>query len=290
MGQPILAGLFLYLRNMSIAIPTLIEKDIRCGKARYQTYQTGMGGQSVLVVPDNSYITIFGYDYSPAGGGMGVYGDNADALTGRNVLNRSSIRAFETQQISFYTGQAFHPFIHHVNVATRPFPFQVENNDFGTPNDLLQAQVLHEIDNTPQNRSTYIISNRSVAITVGLIQRVELNASNTIPVTDKTPPNLTYGGSTATPNVESVFSSNLANSPSQVQPSLKQFQDYGLGGVPGNAQDQAFALPDQTDGLIEPSQYLQTIFGLTFREAAAANYFLNVHYALYTNQTPEQLG
>ena len=48
---------------MSIAIPTLIEKDIRCGKARYETYQTGMGGQSVLVVPDQSYIIIFGYDF-----------------------------------------------------------------------------------------------------------------------------------------------------------------------------------------------------------------------------------
>jgi hypothetical protein len=75
-----------------------------------------------------------------------------------------------------------------------------------------------------------------------------------------------------------------------VQPSLKQFQDYGLGGVPGNAQDQAFALPDQTDGLIEPTEYLATTFGLNVRQQAASNYFLNVHYALYTDQTPEQLG
>ena len=122
-----------------------------------------------------------------------------------------------------------------------------------------------------------------VAITVGLISRVELNAANTIPVTDKTPPNLTYGGSTATPNVESIFSSNLANPPSFVQPSLKQFQDYGLGGVPGNAQDQCFALPDQTDGLIEPSSYIATQLGVNNRENAACNYFLNVHYALYIN-------
>jgi hypothetical protein len=55
---------------MSIAIPTLIEKDIRTGKARYSTFQTGIGGQSVLKVPSNSYIIIFGYDYSPAGGGF----------------------------------------------------------------------------------------------------------------------------------------------------------------------------------------------------------------------------
>ena len=283
MGQPILAGLFLYLRNMSIAIPTLIEKDIRCGKARYQTYQTGMGGQSVLVVPDNSYIVIFGYDYSPAGGGL-IRQTSSEPVGGSTKLSSDVMRPFETQQISFYTGQAFHPFIHHVNLKSTAFP--ANRNPEGI---LLTTLRYEEIDNTPQNRSTYIISNRSVAITVGLINRVELNAANTIPVTDKTPPNLTYGGSAATPNVESIFSSNLANPPSQVQPSLKQFQDYGLGGVPGNAQDQAFALPDQTDGLIEPTQYLGT-YGQNVREAAACNYFLNVHYALYTNQTPEALG
>jgi hypothetical protein len=166
----------------------------------------------------------------------------------------------------------------------------VDNNDPGISNNTQTINIINEIDNTPQNRSTYIISNRSVAITVGLISRVELNAAAAIPVTDKTPPNLTYGGSAATPNVESIFSSNLANPPSFVQPSLKQFQDYGLGGVPGNAQDQAFALPDQVDGLMEITQYLQTTYGQSVRNNAGSNYFLNVHYALYTNATPEALG
>ncbi len=265
-----------------MTIPTEIEKDIKTGKARYQTFQTGMGGQSVLIVPDNSYIIIYGYDYSPAGGG--IRRQTFTSATGTDTRLTDPIsRPFETQQISFYTGQAFHPFIHHVDskvqIAYQPSP------DADPPRVIENT----EIDSTPICRSTYIISNRSVAITVGLISRVQLNAANTIPVTDKTPGGITYGGSAATPNVESVFSSNLANPPSQVQPSLQQFQDYGLGGVPGNAQDQAFALPDQTDGLIEPTEYLGSL-GLTLREAAAANYFLNVHYALYTNQTPEQLG
>ena len=108
------------------------------------------------------------------------------------------------------------PFIHHVDIKSSAFPFTVQNNDIGTQNQFTQVSVINSVDNTPQNRSTYIISNRSVAITVGLISRVELNAANTISVTDKTPPNLTYGGSAATPNVESIFSSNLANSPSFV--------------------------------------------------------------------------
>lgn len=268
---------------MSITIPAGIEKDIKCGRARYQTYQTGMGGQSVLVIPDNSYIIIFGYDYSPAGGGIvrqaGPFG------AGGFTITSTDIRPFETQQISFYTGQAFHPFIHHFNVEAT-----VIGASFDPEGNLLTNRASYEVNNTPQNRSTYIISNRSVAITVGLIQRVELNAAAAIPVTDKTPGFLTYGGSAATPNVESIFSSNLANKPSFIQPSLKQFQDYGLGGLALNAQDQAFALPDQVDGLIEPTQYLEDTFGLTFREAAACNYFLNVHYALYTSQEPETLG
>jgi hypothetical protein len=271
---------------MSIAIPTLIEKDIRCGKARYQTYQTGMGGQSVLVVPDNSYIIIFGYDYSPAGGGIQKGFDTAV----QTVRTDAELRPFETQQISFYTGQAFHPFIHHFNVEFTSTARIIENNPIPETNSITQYRHNYSLDNKPQNRSTYIISNRSVAITVGLIERVELNQAAAIPVTDKTPGSLTYGGSAATPNVESIYSSNVANPPSQVQPSLKQFQDYGLGGVPGNAQDQAFAVPDQVDGLIEPSQYLQDTFGLNVREQAASNYFLNVHYALYTNTTPEALG
>ena len=272
---------------MSIAIPTLIEKDIRCGKARYQTYQTGMGGQSVLVVPDNSYIIIFGYDYSPAGGGFTINSGTIESGAAQIGETRNELKPFETQQISFYTGQAFHPFIHHFNVSQKPYINQTDNE---TPNTTVNFRTVQEIDNTPLSRSTYIISNRSVAITVGLIRRVELNAAAAIPVTDKTPPSLTYGGSAATPNVESIFSSNLANPPSFIQPSLKQFQDYGLGGVPGNAQDQCFALPDQTDGLIEPTSYLQSQFSTELRESASANYFLNVHYALYTQQEPESLG
>lgn len=269
-----------------MTIPTLIEKDIKSGKARYQTFQTGMGGQSVLPVNSNSYIIIFGYDYSPAGGGIQVVSATQNTSSNGIALTSATIRPFETQQIAFYTGQAFHPFIHHVNINSSPYVFEYNNE---TPNIAQRIQTLHEVDNTPLQRETYIISSNDVAITVGLITRVELNAASTIPVTNKTPPNLTYGGSAATPNVESNFSSNDPNPLDFVQPSLKDFLDYGLGGVPGNAQDQAFAKPDQVDGLIEPTQYLGS-FGLAFRETAAANYFLNVHYALYTNQTPEQLG
>jgi len=271
-----------------MTIPTEIEKDIKCGKARYQTFQTGMGGQSVMKTPPNSYVIIFGYDYSPAGGGLVV----TDSTGSGNAfyLPPARIAPFETQQISFYTGQAFHPFIHHVDLTNNEV-LQQWTNPAPPGNQSTQFyKTYFRINNTPIARNTYIISNSDVAITVGLIDRVELNQASAIPVTNKTPNSLTYGGSAATPNVESIFSSNLANPLNFVQPSLEDFLDYGLGGLPGNAQDQCFAAPDQVDGLIEPSSYIQAQFNLTAREQAASNYFLNVHYALYTNTTPEQLG
>jgi len=55
---------------MSFTIPQQIERDILGGKAVYRTFQTGAGGQSILDITPNSYIVIFGYDFSPAGGGI----------------------------------------------------------------------------------------------------------------------------------------------------------------------------------------------------------------------------
>jgi hypothetical protein len=68
-----LVGLFNKKKEkMSWQIPTQIEQDIIAGKATYRTFQTGNGGQSILPVPANSYAVIFGYDFSPAGGGLKI--------------------------------------------------------------------------------------------------------------------------------------------------------------------------------------------------------------------------
>jgi hypothetical protein len=50
---------------MSWQIPQQIEQDIIAGKAQYRTFQTGVGGQSILPVPNNAYAVVFGYDFSP---------------------------------------------------------------------------------------------------------------------------------------------------------------------------------------------------------------------------------
>lgn len=257
---------------MSWSIPTKIEEDIIRGKAQYRTFQTGSGGQSILPVPPNSYAVIFGYDFSPAGGGIRYL----QSITQGTQLVEPTIRFFETQQVSFYTGNDFFPFIHHINVEVSTFP--------GTPFNFSDFTV----DNSPIARQVYITSTNDVTITVGLILDSDVATQNAIPVTNRTPQGLTYGGSGQVINTQTDFGPALA--PQQfMQPSTKDYQDFGFGLLPNNADGQAFATPDPARGLYDPSAFLETL-GNDFRDAAAANYFLCLHYALYTETVPEQRG
>lgn len=258
---------------MSWQIPSQIEQDIISGKAVYKTFQTGSGGQSILPVPSNSYVVIFGYDFSPAGGGIRA---GAEAVS-PDQLTPVVIRWFETQQISFYTGTDFYPFIHHVNTEqSARYALNGINNDDYT------------IDNTPIARQVYITSTNDVTITHGLILTNPVATQNAIPVTNRTPQGLTYGGSGQVINTQTNFGPALT--PLQfMQPSPKDYQDFAFGLLPANADGQAFATPDLTNGLRDASQFLNFL-GPTFRDAAACNYFLCLHYALYTETIPEQRG
>ena len=258
---------------MSWQIPQQIEQDIIAGKAQYRTFQTGVGGQSILPVPNNAYAVIFGYDYSPAGGGFRF---NVEA-TLNPQLTPDLVRWFETQQVSFYTGTDFYPFIHHVNTEHTAY----FNSDPTTIDS-------YSIDSTPIARQVYITSDKDITISVGLVLDSDVATTGAIPITNRTPALLTYGGSPQTPAVQTDF--GPAATPIQfMQPSPKDFQDFGFGLLPNNANGQCFATPDATRGLVDPSVYLNTL-GATFTEAAAANYFLCLHYALYTRTIPEQRG
>jgi len=259
---------------MSWQIPTQIEQDIIAGKAQYRSFQTGVGGQSILPVPPSAYAVVFGYDFSPAGGGIQQKTEVTDLLE----LSNASIRFFETQQISFYTGTDFFPFIHHVNSEISAF----YSDDSGA------AEYVITIDNSPIARQVYITSDKDITISVGLILDSDVATTGAIPVTSRTPALMTYGGSAQTPAVQTDF--GPAATPLQfMQPSPKDFQDFGFGLLPNNANGQAFATPDPARGLLDPSVHL-TSLGVTFRDAAAANYFLCLHYALYTKTIPEQRG
>ena len=256
---------------MSWQIPTQIEQDIIAGKAKYQTFQTGNGGQSILPVPANSYAVIFGYDFSPAGGGIQFTNNFALPVE----LEIEALRFFQTQQISFYTGTDFFPFIHHVN------------SQHSTT--VLAAAIVNSftIDSTPMSRQVYITSTNDVTITHGLILTATRVTENAIPVTSRTPGTLTYGGSALANQTQTDY--GPAGTPLQfMQPSPKDFADFGFGLLPGNADGQAFATPDLTNGLKPASLQLKDIGGEPFMNAAAANYYLCLHYALYSAPIPEQ--
>ena len=261
---------------MSFTIPQQIERDILCGKATYQTFQTGVGGQSILPVPANSYAVIFGYDFSPAGGGFTTNQDQ-DATT-VNQLNDSNIRFFETQQISFYTGTDFYPFIHHVDVKTTMSPRVVQNNVVPTANLITLYRSTQEVVSTPIARQVYITSMNDVTITVGLVLSFSQQL-NAIPVTPRTPNALSYGGSGQIISTRTDLGPVLTPQ-NFIQPALNNYEDFNLPALPGNPDNQVYATPNTTRGLLDPSAYLDSL-GITFRDAAACNYFLNVHYALY---------
>lgn len=269
---------------MSWQIPTLIEQDIKNGKAQYRTFQTGNGGQSILPVPSNSYVVIFGYDFSPAGGGIRKMSLQGPSLG--QFLSDSIIRWFETQQISFYTGTDFYPFIHHVNTEITISPY--ETNLTPDLSSVSTYQFLESIDNSPIARQVYITSTNDVTITHGLILTNPVITQNAIPVTNRTPQGLTYGGSGQVINTQTNY--GPAVTPQQfMQPSPKDYADFAFGLLPANADGQAFATPDLTNGLRDSTQFLNSL-GATFGAAAACNYFLNLHYALYTETVPEQRG
>jgi hypothetical protein len=286
-----MVGLFYIYLPMSWQIPTQIEQDIIAGKAKYQTFQTGNGGQSILQVPTNSYAVIFGYDFSPAGGGFKML--SLDLSAGnqgeRPLLNNGIIRFFETQQISFYTGSDFYPFIHHFDVKTTALVNQTQNLLVPNSNTVLSNQVYEEIDSTPIARQVYITSTNDVTITHGLIQIAQPATTGAIPVTSRTPGFLTYGGSAQLIQAQTNYGPGAT--PLQfMQPSPKDFQDFGLGLLPGNPDNQAFATPDATNGLLAANVHLLAIGGDAFVEAAATNYYLCLHYAIYSKTIPEQRG
>jgi hypothetical protein len=269
---------------MSWSIPALIEADIKSGKAQYRTFQTGNGGQSILPVPPNSYVVIFGYDFSPAGGGLI---QTAKVPTGLpQTRTNIALRYFETQQISFYTGTDFYPFIHHVNVNTLIAP-SVTNAGAPDSETVIEYVYLQEVDNHPIARQLYITSTNDVTITHGLILNSPRASANAIPVTNRTPQGLTYGGSGQVINTQTNYGPGAT--PLQfMQPSPKDYQDFAFGLLPANADGQAFATPDTANGLRDASEWLTSAWG--FQNDAGTNYYLCLHYALYTETVPDSRG
>ena len=272
-------------KKMSWQIPTQIEQDIIAGKATYRTFQTGNGGQSILPVPPNAYVVIFGYDFSPAGGGIVFTGEVQSLGGGGFTIEPSSARFFSTQQISFYTGTDFYPFIHHVNTE---FANVVLARDPAT-GGITSDRTLHTLDTTPISRQIYITSSNDVTITHGLILTSDRRAAEAIPVTTRTPGGLTYGGSGQIVNIATDYSGG-ATAQNFTQPAIKGYDEFSFATpLQANPTPQAYAIPDVNDGLRDATQLLNTL-GVVFVDAAACQYYLCLHYALYQKPIPSNQG
>lgn len=242
-----------------------------------------MGGQTVLQLPPNAYIVIFGMDYQPSGGGI-TYVEQENQVEGAYQMKKAfgvgqnTANDFGTQQVSFWTGNQFYPFIFHAPIKLGG----VVNNAPSAGQMLLCTYI----DNTPIPRSLYIPATNNVAITVGLIRTVVNTTQALIPVTNATPAGLTFGGFLSVINVQSDFNSTFGQTTQFLQPNPELFNTMGFGIPPAGQSDQAFAKPAANQGLDDATRLL-TVAGLqTF---AASNYFLTLHYALYNSAPNERL-
>ena len=242
-----------------------------------------MGGQTVMKVPPNSYIVIFGMDYQPSGGGI-TYVEEETEAEGAYVMKKNfgvgqnTFNDFGTQQVSFWTGNQFYPFIFHA-----PIKFGGVVSDAPTAGNMLLCTY---IDNSPISRQLYIPSTNDVAITVGLIRTVVQSVTALIPVSQETPAGLTYGGFLSAINVQSDFNSTFGQTTQFLQPNPQLFQTLGFGIPPAGQSDQAFAKPAANQGLDDATRLLTVG---NFDEVAASNYFLTLHYALYNSAPNERL-
>ena len=258
-------------------VPHLIEQDFRNGKATYETRQFGFGGQNILKVGQKEHIVIFGYEFSPAGAGFtfGVRETPAPGL----IIIPPEIRTLMTQQVAFYNGQNFYPFVHHVPAQMTAY---VEQTDPPTGNTLLVNKNYY-IDPNVLNRDVYIPSDVDVAVTVGLLTTATRNTPGTMPATGVLKPVLTYGGSGQNQNVQTDISGGLIQ---YLQPGIQEFQNFGFGLIPLNASQQAFGVPAAAGGLEDPTRHLTTV-GATARDIWASNYLITIHYASYSNNIPD---
>jgi hypothetical protein len=258
-------------------VPHFIEQDFRNGKATYETRQFGFGGQNILKVGQKEHIVIFGYEFSPAGAGFtfGVQDAPASGL----VVIPAEILTFMTQQVSFYNGQNFYPFVHHVPAQMTAF---VNSFDpaLGTTQSVIKN---YYINPNVLNRDVYIPSDVDVAVTVGLLTTATRNTPGTMPAGGVLKPVLTYGGSGQNQNVQTDISGGLIQ---YLQPGIQEFNNFGFGLIPLNASQQAFGVPAAAGGLEDPTRHLTTI-GATARDIWASNYLITIHYASYSNNVPD---
>ena len=262
---------------MAISIPTQIEQDFHSGKAQYKTFQTGFGAQSSITVDPQSYIIIYGYNLYPAGGGFS-YIDSVGAIS---QLTPDVVNIFGTQQVSFWTQDDFFPFLHNVNITANPW---VRNFDPAT-GATTTTGLVYELDTSVIDQQTFIRCNRSVAIQHGVAYRVGSSVTPPIPGSATGGlfvAGLTYGNTTINVTAETSMGAPSPNNNEFLQPVYKGWDlpPYTFGLIPPGGTPQAFF--EIGPGMLTPAQDSLDGLDLNLRNKPNANYFLTVHYALYS--------
>jgi hypothetical protein len=196
-------------------------------------------------------------------------------------------------KLAFYTGTDFYPFIHHVDVKSTALISGIQNNPEPESNNVLSNQFIEEIDNTPISRQVYITSSNDVTITHGLILQMNDEVlgpiQEAIPITNATPQALTYGGSGQVINIQTPYSA-AGFAPVFTQPQVIDYAKYNFAApLPVNPDNQVFATPDVTNGLLDATAFLAAL-GDPFLQAASTQYYLCMHYAVYNKTVPESRG
>lgn len=181
-------------------IPNYLEQLIHSGKAKAKVLSTGLYMQSVLKVPANSYVVIYGYYFRPY---VPNYGDIYDTAAGTTPIfdARQSV-----QYVLFKSNNDFYPFAHYG---------QLESNgraaSFSSPAGVNQVRFTPNVPH--QERSTYIVSNSDVGIAFSFINQVGVAFSNAnIPIDTQTlPAQLQYGGENINISASGYFDPVLAS-------------------------------------------------------------------------------
>lgn len=262
---------------MAISIPTQIEQDFHSGKAQYKTFQTGFGAQSSITVDPQSYIIIYGYNFYPAGGAV----TNIDLVGSINQLTPDNISIFGTQQISFWTQDDFFPFLHNVNIQSTPY---VRGFNPATGDTTLTG-LSYEVDTSVIDQQTFIKCNRSVAIQHGVASRVGTSVFGLIPGSftgGLFVSGLTYGNTTINVTTETSLGAGGFSNNEFLQPVYKGWDlpPYSFGLIPPGGTPQAFF--EIGPNMLTPAQNSLDTLDPTLRNRPNANYFLTVHYALYS--------
>jgi len=178
-------------------IPFFLEQLIHEGKAQFRSFSGALAEEMILKVPDKTYIIIYEYWYLPQRSNLGDYSgstwDWKDTIQFVNFFNNSNLFSY------------FHEF--NTNYVLK------DNTVFPTANPSRVAPYFGSAENQVQHRSTYIKSDKDVAIYFTRLVTDDMAITNTAVGTYGPLQNFFgYGGETILTNLSNYHGVTIPNS------------------------------------------------------------------------------